>query len=85
MGKQKPAEKPKRENLALKALVWCLVVGCVFILPYAAQARSVKQAASIAGVALLIALASLLAGGLLGFLFAIPRTVAQGGRSPAGS
>jgi len=74
------SDKPTRptENSALRVLVVSLAIGCLFIPLYAAQADGARQVISITGVALLVALAALLAGALLGFLFAIPRTVVGG-------
>jgi len=63
---------------ALLVLVMCLAAGCLVIPLYAAQASSFLKFISIAGVAFLVAFSSLLAGGLLGFLFGIPRTLQQG-------
>jgi len=62
---------------ALFVLVMCLAAGCLVIPFYAAQASSFFQFVSISGVAFLVAFSALLAGGLLGFLFGIPRTLQQ--------
>lgn len=68
---------------ALFVLVMCLAAGCLVIPFYAAQASSIFQFVSISGVAFLVAFSALLAGGLLGFLFGIPRTLQQQ-EKPAG-
>jgi len=52
-----------------------LAVGLLGLILYAFQASSFAQFASIVGVALAVAGGALLAGGLLGFLFGIPRTL----------
>jgi hypothetical protein len=69
---------PQSER-AISVLAGSLIVGCLFIPLYASQTSSAGQFAAIVGVALVIACSALLLGGLLGFLFGIPRTLQQEG------
>jgi len=62
---------------ALRTLIIVMAIGVLGIVLYALQASSLAEFASIAGVGTIIAGASLLAGGLLGFLFGIPRTLQE--------
>jgi len=71
-----PPDIPQSER-AMSVLAGSLVVGCLVIPLYASQASSLGQFASVFGVALVVACSSLLIGGLLGFLFGIPRTLQQ--------
>lgn len=54
-----------------------ILTGFFTIILYASQASNLTQFASVVGVAFMIACASLLSGGLVGFLFGIPRTLQQ--------
>lgn len=63
-----------------KAIGITILIGCFGILLYSLQATLWKQFLSIFGIALMIAGASLFSGGLLGFLFGIPRSLQQQGR-----
>jgi hypothetical protein len=67
--------KEYQSERAMSVLAVCLAVGCVIILLYSAQATNISLYLSVVGVALVIALSALLTGGLLGFLFGIPRTL----------
>ncbi len=62
---------------AFSVLVGTLVIGFLTIPFYAAQTPNFGQFASVVGVAVTVAFSALLAGGLLGFLFGIPRTLQQ--------
>lgn len=64
---------------ALKVLVLILFVGCLFIPLYAVQTYNFRHFFSIVGVAFVVAFSALLSGGLLGFIFGIPRTLQQEG------
>jgi len=64
---------------AMSVLAGSLAVGCLVIPLYAAQASNLGQFVSVVGVALAVACSALLIGGLLGFLFGIPRTLQQEG------
>ncbi len=70
-----------REPLLVLALV--MVVGLVSAIVYALQLTTEEGALAVAGVAVLLAGASALAGGMLGFLFGVPRTLQQEGPNPA--
>ena len=59
-------------------IVMGILAGCLAAFLYASQATNWAQFGSIVGVTLMIAAASMLSGGLLGFLFGIPRTLQQG-------
>jgi hypothetical protein len=60
-----------------KIIISGILIGFIGIFLYISQAKAWQQAISVAGVALMISGASLLSGGLLGFLFGIPRTLQQ--------
>jgi len=66
--------KSQRERVLLLFAI-SIIIGFVGTVLFALQASSVAQALSIIGVALMVAGASLMSGGLLGFLFCIPRTL----------
>jgi hypothetical protein len=68
--------KSQRERVLLLFAI-SIIIGFVGTVLFALQASSVAQALSIIGVALMVAGASLMSGGLLGFLFCIPRTLQQ--------
>lgn len=70
-----------REPLLVLAVV--MVVGLVSAVVYASQLTTEEGALAVAGVAVLLAGASALAGGMLGFLFGVPRTLQQEGANPA--
>ena len=70
------SDVPQSER-AMAVLAGSLVVGCLVIPFYAAQTSTLGQFASVVGVAFAIACSALLMGGLLGFLFGIPRTLQQ--------
>lgn len=57
--------------------------GLVCVVLFALQASSLAEGLSVAGVALLIGASSAAAGGLLGFLFAVPRAGTATGPAPA--
>jgi hypothetical protein len=59
----------------MRLLAVVMGAGLVGILVNAVQFRKIGQFASVAGLSILMAGASTVAGGLLGFLFAIPRTL----------
>lgn len=82
MQPQTHPDLPQSER-ALSVLAGSLAVGCVIVFLYAAQASTGGQFAAIVGVALVVACSALLAGGLLGFLFGIPRTIQQEARPVA--
>ena len=62
---------------ALQLLTGLVGIGIVFIFLYSLQGRLISEILSIAGVSAVIAGAALLSGGLLGFLFGIPRILRQ--------
>jgi hypothetical protein len=69
------AKDPSQSERAVTTIAFCIVGGSVGIALYAIQSSSLVQFFSILGNGLLIAGACTLAGGLLGFLFGIPRTL----------
>lgn len=69
-----PNNEPQSER-ALKVLTVGLGLAGVFTILYAAQTSTIAQFFGVLGVALVLAASALLIGGLLGFLFAIPRTL----------
>jgi hypothetical protein len=62
---------------AFYALLILMIIGLLAILIYALQAASAKQFTSFMSAGIVIAGAALFVGGLLGFLFGIPRTLEQ--------
>ena len=66
-----------KSDRAITLLSGSLLIGCLVIPFYAAQTDSLGQFASVVGVAIAVACSALLIGGLLGFLFGIPRTLQQ--------
>lgn len=75
------AESPQldKSTKALRTLTGVMLVGLLSIVIYAAQAGGIASFSAIASVGALSAGASALVGGLLGFLFGIPRTLQQSG------
>ncbi|MGD0794708.1 MAG: hypothetical protein ABR958_03830 [Dehalococcoidales bacterium] len=63
-----------------KIIIACVILALALLLFifYAAQASSAGQFFTVVGVSITIAGAALLAGGLLGFLFGIPKTLQSG-------
>ena len=72
-----PAKDRPQNEKALRVIAICIAVGSLWSVFYAAQTSSFAQFVAVTGVALMIAGAALLTGGLLGFLFGIPRTLQQ--------
>lgn len=72
---QPSSETPTESAKAIQVLVGILGLGLVVVIVFSFQADRVGSAATIC---LTIAGASLLVGGLLGFLFGIPRTLQDG-------
>ncbi len=68
---------------AMAVLAGSLPLGCLVIVLYAAQASNMGQYASVVGVALAVACCALVMGGLLGFLFGVPRTLQQEAKQAA--
>lgn len=62
---------------AIKAIVVCMAVGVLGMFLFSLQSSSVIEFTSFFALSLLIAGACSLSGGLLGFLFGIPRTLQQ--------
>jgi len=62
---------------ATRVISVCILAGLAICFLYSLQAASLAQFVSIAGTALVVAGAALLAGGLLGFLFGIPKKLQQ--------
>jgi len=67
-----------RATFAFLAIAIGTIIGFVAILFYATQASNAMEFFSVVGVSMLIAGVSIVAGGLLGFLFGIPRTLQAG-------
>jgi len=78
--KAKPLTESHKALLVLAAV---MVAGLLSALVYAAQSRADVGFLAVASVAVLLAGASAFVGGLLGFLFGIPRTLQQEGSNPA--
>jgi len=60
---------------ALGLIVTGIAIGWLWVILYATQASAVWQFLTISGVAFTISGAALVSGGMLGFLFGIPRTL----------
>jgi hypothetical protein len=73
-GRETDGKQVAEERIALKTLILIVGGGFLSTVVYALQAATLSQFASILSVAILIGGAALLVGGLLGFLFGIPRT-----------
>jgi hypothetical protein len=59
---------------AIRSIMIIILIGCIGIVIYALQGSNFGQFANISSVGVMVAGASLLMGGLFGFLFGIPRT-----------
>lgn len=77
MGREDKKNDKLRSESALQSIAIMIAIGCAGIFLFAGQSKSFGQYCSVAGVGIMIAGAALLAGGLLGFLFGIPRTLQQ--------
>ena len=79
--KESRETKEERERCArrmvLKTIMAGVVIGCSGIILYAWQAPNRPVFFSIIGVAFLVAIAAFFSGGLLGFIFGVPRTQSQ--------
>ena len=73
-----PANQGSDGYLMLRRLQYAVLVGVLFILVYALQFVKWGSLASVIGVGILTAGASVLAGFLVGFVFGIPRTSKDG-------
>ena len=62
---------------AILAIAICILIGCVTIFVYALQTPNFAKFVSVFGIGLFIAGASMITGGLMGFLFGIPKTLQQ--------
>lgn len=74
-GNNRKSKSPSEK--AILAIAFCMLAGCATILIYSTQVSSFGKFVSIFGIALFIAGASAITGGLLGFLFGIPKTLQQ--------
>ena len=74
---QKESTGRNDSEFALKTLSFFMLGGVVAALLYSAQATTLWKFFTVFGLSLLIAGTFVLAGGLLGFLFGIPRTLQQ--------
>lgn len=71
-----PALKNRSQSdRAVSTIAWCILAGGLGIVLFALQTSGLAQFFSVFGVSLLIAGACVLTGGLMGFLFGIPRTL----------
>lgn len=79
----KPPTKPFDQDVALRRLIYFLMLGCFFMVIYALSGWS-GSFSGVLSVALMAGGAALSAGGLLGFLFGVPHTreESQGGAGP---
>jgi hypothetical protein len=76
--------EPTESQKALRALTYAMVLGILGVVAYAAHAGGKAGFLGIASVGVLLAGSAALAGGTLGFLFGIPRTLQQDGVPLAG-
>ena len=70
--RKKEYSKGKRE---FRYILIGILIGFIGILLFASKSNNILQLFSIIGVAFMISSASILSGGLIGFLFGIPRTL----------
>lgn len=73
--KEKKTKSPSEKAILVISL--CVLVGCATILVYALQTSTFAKFVSVFGIGLFIAGASAILGGLMGFLFGIPKTLQQ--------
>ncbi|WP_431686477.1 hypothetical protein [Hahella sp. NBU794] len=70
-------EQTSDSNKALRTLRTAMLAGAAAIALYALQFSALSQKTAVASVGLMVAGAFLLMGGVLGFIFGIPRTLQQ--------
>ena len=79
--KDKADPKFKKPKTPSEKAIWVLgiliLIGCVTIVVFALQTPSPAKFVSVLGIGVLIAGASIIFGGLMGFLFGIPKTLQQ--------
>lgn len=68
-------DKPSPSKLALRAITFLMAGGLIAIILFSTPAQKFLSFISTSSVGILVAGASALVGGLLGFLFGIPRTL----------
>jgi len=68
--------RPDSQN-ALRTLIYGMIIGVLAIILYALNTQTASQFLEILTVCIMVAGASLLVGGVIGFLFGIPRTLQQ--------
>ena len=73
----KEERERRARRMVLRTIMAGLAIGCLGIILYACQAKDRPEFLSIIGVAFLIAIAAFFSGGLLGFIFGVPRTQSQ--------
>jgi hypothetical protein len=72
---------PSKNRSALRGIAYALIGGSAVIILFSADATGMTQFLGTASVGLLVAGASSMVGGLLGFLFGIPRSLQGSGTS----
>jgi len=74
-----PNQAPVQTERVIRWIFTAILVGCVFSLAFSAQTSSAAEFWPVLAVALAISGASLFAGGLLGFIFGLPRSLQSDG------
>ena len=89
VGGGRPPDRGSFDRLALTVVMGAVGVGLLVTIVFGPQTASVSTIASVAAFGVALAGASLLVGGLVGFLFGIPRRLqqehAEAAKAPAGN
>jgi hypothetical protein len=78
----KSTDKPDQSERALRTLLYAMIIGILSVVIYAIESRSWTGFVTTVSTGIVVAAAALTVGGLLGFLFGIPRTLQQAGAAP---
>lgn len=73
----KSRDIPDQSERALRTLLYAMLIGVIAVLIYAIDSNNWTRFVTTVGTGVVVAAAALLIGGLLGFLFGIPRTLQQ--------
>lgn len=82
-----PKRFSQQSERAISTITFCILAGMLGILLYSTLTSTIARFFSVFGISLLIAGAATVSGGLIGFLFGIPKTLQQEtpGNPPANS
>lgn len=81
-GNSAPTNKPDQGERALRTLLYAMLIGVFAVLIYAIESKSWLEFFKTMSTGILVAAAAATIGGLLGFLFGIPRTLQQASAAP---